>query len=97
MAIFTQLALSHVYDLFLNKLPADPLTFACFKYGAVFTQYHVPRSRTMEDRRTVLACWFITSQFVDPVRVPPFTPSLIPRLASPSRSRRWMACDGHRT
>jgi hypothetical protein len=64
LAIFSQLALSHVYELSLNKLPSGPLAFSCFKPHTGFNQYLFPRPRTMEDRRTVLACWYITSELV---------------------------------
>ncbi|KAJ9165814.1 Transcriptional regulator WAR1 [Coniochaeta hoffmannii] len=61
LAIFSQLALSLVYDLSLNKFPGSPSAFACFK-ETTFNHYLFPRPKTMEDRRTVLACWYITSQ-----------------------------------
>ncbi|OIW24686.1 hypothetical protein CONLIGDRAFT_584386, partial [Coniochaeta ligniaria NRRL 30616] len=61
LAVFTQIALSQVYDLGLNKLPGDPTAFACFKPNA-FNPYLVHKERTMEDRRTVLACFYISSQ-----------------------------------
>ncbi|KAB5566099.1 hypothetical protein GE09DRAFT_1218375 [Coniochaeta sp. 2T2.1] len=60
LAIFSQIAISQVYDLQLNKLQGDP-GFNCFK-PSTFNQYMYPRPRTMEDRRTVVACWYITSQ-----------------------------------
>ena len=62
LCIFTQLAISQVYELSLNKLPGDPSVFSCFKPA----NFKLPtyKERTMEDRRTVLACFYITSQFV---------------------------------
>lgn len=63
LSIFTQLALSQVYDLSLNKVAGESPAFSCFKPSA-FNQYFGHRERTMEDRRTVLACFYITSQFV---------------------------------
>lgn len=70
LGVFSQVALSHVYDLALNKLPADPLTFFTCKKGTAFDHSVHPRPTTMEDRRTVLACWCITSQFVISARYP---------------------------
>lgn len=83
MAIFSQLALSLVYDLSLNKFPGSPSAFACFK-ETTFNHYLFPRPKTMEDRRTVLACWYITSQFV---LSDPYAPNRIAFLLTRSSSR----------
>ncbi|KAI4285157.1 MAG: hypothetical protein L6R35_004723 [Caloplaca aegaea] len=60
LSVFTQLAVSLVYDLGLNRpVPRDnPLVALCI-------QSHntpmIPTPRTMEERRAVLGCFLITS------------------------------------
>lgn len=60
LTVLASLAKSLVFDLGLNKVPAEPYIAACLK-----TQnYPAPREKTLEERRAVLACFYITSQSV---------------------------------
>lgn len=61
--MFSNLAKSLVYDMALNKIPGDPTVFACFK---PWTATMKPKERTIEERRTVLACFYIMAQYVYP-------------------------------
>ena len=59
LTLFTQLAMSVVFDLGINKpLPADPKnSIGCI--GG--TQSPKATNRTMEERRAALACFLVTS------------------------------------
>jgi hypothetical protein len=61
LGVFSHLAKSLVYDMSLNKVPGDPTVFACFKPWAANLK---PKERTAEERRTVLACFYIMAQYV---------------------------------
>jgi hypothetical protein len=61
IAVYAQLTISLIFSLSLHKPPGGDSIMLCFK------PYHVNKSataeRTMEERRAVLACFHITSQY----------------------------------
>lgn len=60
LSVLASLAKSLVFDLGLNKIPSEPYIAACLK-----TSFHpTPREKTLEERRAVLACFYVTSQLV---------------------------------
>lgn len=69
---YTQLALTVAYELGLNKSPSEEQSFtSCFKAwgppkGGIGVGFGRPpvKPRTMEERRTILALWFMTSMSV---------------------------------
>jgi hypothetical protein len=63
LSVFSQLATSLIYDLALNRAVGDPTCFSGFKPWGFNSK---AKERTMEDRRTVLACFYIMSQSVYP-------------------------------
>ncbi|RKU43004.1 hypothetical protein DL546_002685 [Coniochaeta pulveracea] len=65
LGVFSNLAKSLVYDMALNKIPGDPTVFACFK---PWTATMKPKERTIEERRTVLACFYIMAQVAFTIR-----------------------------
>lgn len=61
-SVFSQLAISLIFDLSLHKPPGENSMMACFKSP----QPNAPmpgKERTMEDRRAILACFHVTSQY----------------------------------
>lgn len=60
---YAQLAIAVIYDLSLTRAPIEEQYFTvCFKvWGG---RPPAPRLRTMEERRAVLALWFLTSVYV---------------------------------
>ncbi|KAI9681082.1 MAG: hypothetical protein M1822_007156 [Bathelium mastoideum] len=76
LSVFTQLAMSLVFDLGLNKpIPKDMQIMPCVK-----EKYWKPStSRTMEERRAVLGCFLITSiisSFLQKIDAPRWTPHM---------------------
>lgn len=61
LCVMASLANSLVFDLGLNKIPAESYISACLKIPVYSTP---PKERTLEVRRGVLACFLLTSQFV---------------------------------
>ena len=94
LSAMASLAKSLVFDLGLNKIPSEPYISACLKRS-----FHPPpREKTLEERRAVLACFYLTSQYV--VTSLPCRDCdgwLICSLGSHIRSRGWMPLVGLRT
>jgi hypothetical protein len=60
LSLLASLAKSLVFDLGLNKIPSEPYISFCVKTPFLPT----PKAKTHEERRAVLACFLLTSQFV---------------------------------
>ncbi|KAL2261813.1 hypothetical protein VTK26DRAFT_3256 [Humicola hyalothermophila] len=58
LSVLASLAKALVFDLGLNKIPSESYISACF--GRSF--HPTPREKTLEERRAVLACFYVTSQ-----------------------------------
>lgn len=62
---FTQLAISLVYDLRLNKpAPNDLYMISAIDAGSCDATLHAPPTRTLDERRAVLACFVLSSKSV---------------------------------
>jgi hypothetical protein len=73
LSVLASLAKSLIYDLGLNKVPTEPYITACFKSVAPHSRelkaldcQRPPREKTNDERRAVLACFYLTSQSVLP-------------------------------
>jgi hypothetical protein len=66
LSIISSLALSLVYELELNKVPAESSMLVCFKSWdpGYWKPMGKGKERTTLERRTVLAAFFLTSQYV---------------------------------
>ncbi|PHH84331.1 hypothetical protein CDD83_2107 [Cordyceps sp. RAO-2017] len=65
--LFSQLATTIIYDMGLNRAPSEELQSSLTWRVCPLAHQDPPKSRTMEERRAVLAFWFassITSSFV---------------------------------
>lgn len=83
LSVFSQLATSLIYDLALNRAVGDPTCFSCFKPWGFNLK---AKERTMEERRTVLACFYIMSQFVYPCLFGSSLPVRAPHWIHPLQS-----------
>lgn len=66
---YTQIAISIAYELSLTRAPVEEQCFTvCFK---MFRGRPAPlRLHTMEERRTVVSLWFLTSMYAKPLMLP---------------------------
>lgn len=60
LILFTQTAMSVVYELGLSRSPLEEQYFAASFKGST-AKASQPRSRTAEERRVILALWYLTS------------------------------------
>jgi hypothetical protein len=60
LSMLASLAKSLVFDLGLNKVPAEPYLSACLRKAI----HPPPKEKTHVERRAVLACFLLTSQLV---------------------------------
>ncbi|KAK3349577.1 hypothetical protein B0T25DRAFT_246174 [Lasiosphaeria hispida] len=87
LSVMTCLAQSLVFDLGLDKGPFDISPYLCFKCDSP-----VPKEKTLEERRAVLACFLITSQVsyamkrMDALNWTPFLDECLQVL---SQQREW--------
>ncbi|GAB1316133.1 Transcriptional regulator WAR1 [Madurella fahalii] len=92
LSVLASLAKSLVYDLGLNKVPGEPDIAACLK-----TSFHPPpREKTIEEKRAVLTCFYLTSQISHSLKrldALIWTPHMDEFLQSLSQKREWEGDD----
>ncbi|KXX73648.1 Transcriptional regulator WAR1 [Madurella mycetomatis] len=92
LSVLASLAKSLVYDLGLNKVPGEPDIAACLK-----TSFHPPpREKTIEEKRAVLACFYLTSQIAHSLKrldALIWTPHMDEFLQSLSQKKEWEGDD----